>query len=307
MVRYFLDEVPPPDALPRVLSRADAGRLGFSRRAIEHRLAIGRWQLVLPHTYLTSDVLTWPDRQRAALAYAGPGAVLTGAAALADEGLRAVPRPGTMLVLAPRSATAIDHGWVRVRRTPRLPEPALLPGPPRAPFARAVADLARERPRLDDVRALVAQAVRRDLCTTDELLTELIEGPRRGSRHLRQAIEEVGRGAWSAPEARAASILRSAKVPPFEQNARIELPGGGYLVADFLWRELRAILEIDSAEHHHSNAAQVEATHTRHLKLESLGYSVAHRTPGILTRKPAVFRAGIERWLTARADELSAR
>jgi hypothetical protein len=169
MVRYFPDDQPFPDTIPRVLSRAEALQLGFSRRAIEHRLETGRWKLVLPHTYLTSDVLTWRDRQLAALAYAGPEAVLTGAAALADEGLRCVTRPAVVLVLAPRSATASDRHWVRVRRTSRLPLPALLPGPARAPLSRAVADLALERRRLDDVRTLVAQSVRRGLCTVDEL------------------------------------------------------------------------------------------------------------------------------------------
>jgi hypothetical protein len=307
MVRYFPDDLTADDPLPRILSRDDALKLGFSRRAVEHRLATGRWQLVLPHTYLTSNVMTWPDRQRAALAYAGPGAVLTGAAALADEGLRSVTRPDLVLVLAPRSATASDRQWVRVRRTARLPEPALLAGPARAPFARAVADLALERRRLDDVRTLVAQAVRGRLCTVDELITELIDGPRRGSRNLRQAIDEIGSGSWSAPEARAATILRGANVPPFEQNARIDLPNGRWLIADFLWRELRAILEIDSMEHHHSNPVQIEATHARHLELESLGYSVTHRTPWLVANRSATFRSGIERWLAARAREILAR
>jgi very-short-patch-repair endonuclease len=124
---------------------------------------------------------------------------------------------------------------------------------------------------------------------------------------LRQAIEEIGRGAWSAPEARAATILRAANIPSFKQNARIDLPDGRYFVADFLWRELRAILEIDSMEHHFENAAQIEATHERHLQLESLGYSVAHRTPRLVANEPIRFRMGIERWLAARRRELSAR
>jgi hypothetical protein len=296
-----------PTALPRVVSRSDALRRGYTRRAIEHRLAMGRWQRILPSVYLTADTLTWTDRMRAALALGGDGAVLTGAAALADEGLRSVPRPDRIVVLVPRSTGARDAGWVRIRRTRRLPERALLPGPARAPLSRAVADLALERHRLDDVRALVAQAVRARLCSVDELQAELLAGPRRGSANLRIAIEDVAGGAWSAPEARAARILRRADVPPFEQNARIDLPDGDHLVADFLWRDLRAILEIDSRTHHFDDPADLDNTTDRHLVLETLGYTVVHRRPRLITYEPLRFRADIESWLLGRRSELARR
>jgi hypothetical protein len=78
-----------PHHLPRVLSRADALRLGYTRSAIEHRLRTRDWHVVLPHTYLTRDTLLWEDRLAAAVCYAGDGAVLSGAAALADLGRRA--------------------------------------------------------------------------------------------------------------------------------------------------------------------------------------------------------------------------
>ena len=47
----------------------------------------------------------------------------------------------------------------------------------------------------------------------DELEAELRHGPQRGSAHLRQAIEETRGGAWSAPEARAATLLRRGGLP----------------------------------------------------------------------------------------------
>ena len=296
-------EFPHRDGLPRVLNRAQAMALGFSRRAIEHRLTTGRWQLVLPQTYLTGNTLTWPDRLDAALLFAGADSLLAGAAALADLGLRSVARPDRTLLLVPRSTHVRAAGWVGLRRTDRLPPRALLPGPRRADLSRAVADLALERRRLDDVRALVTQAVRAGLCTAAELRQELDTGPRRGSLNLRTALDDLQTGAWSAPEARAARILRSADVPPFEQNARIELPGGRYLVADFLWRQLRAVLEIDSLEHHGEPAAR-DRTDARHFQLQALGFSVAHRRPGAIARAPAQFRRETEEWLAGRAREL---
>jgi hypothetical protein len=305
MVTYYPDS-PSPRLLPRVLSRTDALSLGFSARAIEHRLATGRWHLVLPHTYLTSDVLTWVDKQQAALAYSGPGALLSAAAALADTGLRTVTRPDRLLVLVPRSATSSDRRWVRVRRTDRMPERACCPGPARAAFPRAVADLALERPRLDDVRALLTQAVRAGLCTADELAVQLAEGPRRHSKNLRLALEEVTAGAWSAPEGRAARLLRGANVPAFTQNARIDLPDGTWVYADFLWNQLRAVLEVDSFAHHFENPQDRERTDDKHLRLLAAHYSVVHRTPWAITHRPQQFVAGIERWLAARARDLAA-
>jgi very-short-patch-repair endonuclease len=156
---------------------------------------------------------------------------------------------------------------------------------------------------LNDVRALVAEAVRREHCTVADLVAELAAGPRRGSANLRLAVEEVSGGAWSAPEALAARLLRAAKVPRFRQNVTLRLPGGGHLYLDFLWTRLRAVLEIDSDEHH-GLPADADATDERHLTLESLGLSVAHRRPSFIARHPQRFTDGIATWLAARAREL---
>ena len=291
-------------ALPRILTRDEAFARGYSRRAVEHRLATGRWRLVLPRTYRTGDTLTWTDRLNAALAFAGPQSLITGAAALADQGLRAVDRPRRVLVLVPREVHVRPANWVRLRRTDRMPVPALVPGPRRADLARAVADLALERPRLDDVRALVSQAVRAGLCTLDELSAELAAGPRQGSRNLRLAIADLDAGAWSAPEARAAAILRRAGIPPFEQNARVDLPNGRYLIVDFLWRALRAVLEIDSDEHHWLSPVDRDATSRRQSTLQTFGYTVMSRRPAALARNPQQFRLDVRAWLAARAVAL---
>ncbi len=163
---------------------------------------------------------------------------------------------------------------------------------------RAVADYARALRRIDDVRAVVAAAVRSGGCSIEELARELVHGPRRGSALLRQAVTEVGAGAASAPEARAAHLMRRGKLPPFEQNARIDLINGDYFVVDFLWRPLRAVLEIDSLEYH-LDPADWAATQDRHLKLTTLGYSVVHRPPSAL-RDEAGFVADVRAWLASR-------
>ena len=95
-------------------------------------------------------------------------------------------------------------------------------------------------------------------------------------------------------------MRRRRDIPAFEQNARVELPGGGCFVVDFLWRELRAILEIDSIEHHF-DTPQWLATMDRHLALETLGYLVAHRVPSIIRDQPGRFVGEVAAWLAGGA------
>lgn len=297
-----IDDVAPlydPTAPPRILTWTQARRLGYSESAIRHLTATRRWQHALPRVYLTSDTLTFDDRLRAAIAFAGEGALLSGAAALCDLGLRSVSQPASILVLVPGNRAPRSVGWVRIRPSDRPMARALLPGHPRVSGARATADLALERRRQEDVRALVAEAVRRDVCTIADLAAELRAGPRRGSAFLRQAVDEVGAGAWSAPEARAATLLRRARVPAFEQNIRIDLPNGRWVIVDFLWRELRAVLEIDS-DTHHALTGDAQTTADKHLALETSGFSVVHRTPTYVIRQPRAFVSGIDAWLAAR-------
>jgi len=150
--------------------------------------------------------------------------------------------------------------------------------------------------RLDHVQAVVAHAVQRKLCTVAELAVELEAGPRRGSRPFREALRDVGYGAHSVPEARAGRLLRAAGVTGFEQNASIQVPGRTF-VADFLWLELRAVLEIDSTEHHLSPEDHA-ATLERDQALQAAGYIVLRVKPSQL-RDSDAFVALIRAWLAA--------
>jgi hypothetical protein len=293
---------PAPDALPRILDWREARERGISERVITARVSSGKWRRILPRTYLTTDTLTTFDRLDAALVFAGDGAALSGAAALFVSGVRRITVPELILVLTPPDNHTSSAGWVRIRRTLRPFEIEHSLGPRHVPPARAAADLALETRRLDDVRALVARVVQDGHCTLDELGAELDAGPRRGSAHLRKALEEVGWGAASAPEARAARILRGAGITGFVQNAVVRLPNGSTRVVDFYWPDLRACLEIDSVEWHF-NQRDWKATLDRHLALSQGGLSVVHLPPSALT-DAGKFVADVRAWLSARAAEL---
>lgn len=121
-------------------------------------------------------------------------------------------------------------------------------------------------------------------------------GTRRGSRLFREALRDVAYGAHSVPEAKAGRLLRSAGLTGFEQNAQIVVRGRRF-VADFLWRELRAALEIDSTEYHLSPRDH-EATLERDQMLRTGGYAVLHVKPSQL-RHPAAFVGIVGDWLAS--------
>ena len=104
------------DEPPRVLTRAEAFARGYSRRAIDHRLATRCWRRLLPAVYLTVDTATERDVQRTAPAFAGPGGALSGAAALRIEGYERIARPQRLLV-----QTSVVEAELITKRSTRGP------------------------------------------------------------------------------------------------------------------------------------------------------------------------------------------
>jgi very-short-patch-repair endonuclease len=280
--------------LPRVTTSASAVAAGVSRRTCTRRVADGDWLRLLPGIYRTGRDLAPADRLDAALLFGGPRSLLSGAAALWAGGAR-IGFPATVLVLVPPTVRRESAEFVLLRPSRRPARRSPAPGRRRVEIARAVADHALTLRRLDDVRALVARAVRDHGCSLDDLARELAAGPRNGSALLRRALAEVGSGAASAPEARAARLLRAGRVPHFEQNARIVRPGGGHYVVDFWWPLLRAVLEIDSVEYH-LDPADWRRTMDRHRALSALGLSVIHQPPSALAA-PNRFLEDVWAWL----------
>jgi very-short-patch-repair endonuclease len=98
------------------------------------------------------------------------------------------------------------------------------------------------------------------------------------------------------PEARAGRLLRAAGVTGFEQNTDVWV-GDQRFVADFLWLELRAVLEIDSTEFHLTPEDHA-ATLARDHVLQAAGYIVLHVKPSQL-RDADSFVTLIRAWLAA--------
>jgi len=158
--------------------------------------------------------------------------------------------------------------------------------------------------RLPPVRALVTTSVQQRLCTIEELSCELDTAPRNHSAFLRRALTDVLDGAQSAAEAEAVDLLRTASVPPFELNvALVDNQGNTLYVVDMLWRDLRAVLEIDSREFHFAERDWA-ATLRRHNALTRAGLAVTHYRPREVRTGGSAWAAEVACWLRQRAAEL---
>jgi hypothetical protein len=273
---------------------------GVARTTTQRRCAAGGpWRSLLPGVVkLDNGPPTRADQRRAALLYAGPGAVITGADALDLHGLHRIPRAaGPVHVLVPAERRRVGAGRVLVERTDRLPGSGSGRWP-LAPLVRAVLDFGRRTPDRDVVRAAIAEAVQRGRCTPAELATELAAGSGRGSALPRQVLVEVGAGVRSVAEAKARKLLLGTGSPQPLWNPRL-YDHSGQLVAvpDAWFDDVGLAWEIDSLEWHLS-PADYQRTVERRSRLTGLGVVVLETQPSRIHQHPADVLADLRRHYT---------
>jgi hypothetical protein len=270
-----------------LIARGQALECGMTVRVVDYRIRDGGpWQTLLPGVYLTHGGRpTDEQREMAALLYAGPRSVLTGAAALRRHGLpagrlggNASDQPGPVDVLVPLVNRRMDVGFVRLHRTKRLPAGVCVAGEARVAFApRAVADAVRPMTDLADVRAVVAGAVQRGRCSIQHLAEELAAGPTWGSALFRQSLAEVAEGARSAVEADLRDLIRWARLPVPLYNPSLMVDGEFLAKPDCWWPESGVAGEADSRAWHFS-PDDWEQTLARHARMSAHGIIVLHLT-----------------------------
>ena len=258
-----------------VVTTAQALSCGFTRSAVHHRVASGRWQRVAERVLVTSSGPP-SARQllRAGLLAGGPHSALTGPTACRLLGLHAVPDE-RVHVAVPRSVRRPASGWLVPHPTTRPFVPLRADGLPVVPAARAVVDTCLALTSLGSVRALVAEAVQRSRCTVEQLVRGLDDAPQQGSQQLRKALEEVALGARSRPEAVLLRALRRLRgLPPFELNADVIDDAGRWLARpDVVFRAQRLVAEVDG-QRWHLSPERWRADVERHTRLEAAGWTV---------------------------------
>jgi hypothetical protein len=287
-----------------LITRSQVLDAGMTEAALRHRTRVdGPWNVVLPGVYLAHNgSLTAGQREIAAVLYAGRGCVITGQAALQQQGVR-VPLSEFVDVLIPDATKRQSVGFVRTHRTTRMPErPWFRDGIRWAPVARAVADVARGEVEFRAVRDVVADAVQGRKCTIEQLASELRAGPNRGSGTLRAALEEVADGVASAAEGDLRKLVKTGKLPDPMYNASLYV-GSEFLAApDLWWRDAGVAGELDSREWHLS-PEQWQRTMARHSAMSAHGIIVLHFTPrrvksgpsGVIAELKSAIEAGLQR------------
>ena len=291
-----------------LITSAQLTRLGVPASTIEwhERQVGGMFSFLLPGVHRFEPAQEGAPIQYVAGAqlYAGPEAIVTGAARLRHRGVKTALRPAfgavdAVHVLVPHACKRASRDFVTVERTRSMP-PALHDGLLRlAPIHRAVLDASRRCTDEETVRALVFEVVQRRLTSPEALHDELLTGQRRGSRFPRLALEAVFEGARSMPEGELRDLLVEAGLGRMLLNPRLSTPDGVFLAyPDAYDPETGVVLEIDSREHHFG-VEEWEATMRRHARMTAAGLLVLHVTPHRLRQEPHAVLA--ELWATIRA------
>jgi hypothetical protein len=271
-----------------VVTRSQALECGMTRGTIEYRLRPdGPWRQILPGVYLTvTGSPSQEQRETAALLYAGPQSVITGAIAVRRHNLRCAGL-NMLDVLVPVANHRKSIGYVQIQRTTRMPGMLYTSGPLRfAAPVRAVADAARGMARFSDVQALVCEAVQRGRCTVEELVAELNDGPSAGTRWYRMALSEVSEGIRSAAEAQLKHLIDRSDLERPVYNADLYTLDGIFLGRPDAWFTRAGVAgEVDSRQYHMGANDYAETT-KRHNRMEAAGIHVLHWLPSMIKGEP---------------------
>ena len=268
-----------------VIHRDQLRALGLSGSAISRWEAAGRIHRLYPSVYaLGHRALDEEGRMRAALLYAGPGAVLSHlAAAWVWEIVDA--EPSSIDMSATREITAQPGLVVHRRRELEVATHRLLPvTSPRLTVLDAASVLPFSR-----LRRALAEAEYRRLVTMDEVAGVLGRG-RPGSGALRRAMvlhqPRLAR-TRSVLEERFLSLCERFSVPMPEVNVRV----CGFTV-DAFWRRERVVVELDGRTAHGSDE-RVEHDRARDLALRAAGHTVLRYTWNQVSRQAGAVAADL--------------
>jgi hypothetical protein len=176
-----------------VARTSDLRLAGFSGYTITSNCRPGGpWRQLLPGVVLLSRASpTRRQRLRAALGYAGDGAVITGVDALREQGLPRLQVPDRIHVLQRAERRLSNHDFLLFERTTRTPEVVHHAGLAFACPSRAVLDAARREQNPLVTHVLLRTVVNQGLCSVDELLAELDAGSQRGAALPRSILRDL--------------------------------------------------------------------------------------------------------------------
>jgi len=282
-------------AQDQVVHRDQALACGLTPAVIKHRVRIGRWPL--PEVYIAHG--GDPTRRQlliAALLYGGTEAAIDGADACRYHGIRGVPTDDSAVhVVVPDDSPVRSRGFVVVRRTK---SPIVIVSTDRVrcvDAATAVISATRRMKQPRRVLAVLSEALQTNRVTYDDLVRAHVQGSPRNSRLTDDALEALGAGVRSVPEAdfRALAVA-SAVLPPLEFNVWLRLESGRTVCVDALIAA-SAVVHETSGRQAHAREDLFEDMQERHDALTASGFVVLHNPPSRIRRRGREVLAQVER------------
>jgi very-short-patch-repair endonuclease len=269
---------------------------------------------------LRDHPVTWRSRCRAGLAIAGPEAVLGLRTAARLDGFYAYRRSEDVEVLAPRGG---DHRGIdcRIIETRWLP-PAhrtLVDGLPCTTTARTFFDLCGDPPfRLSvdhpahyrHMKRVYNDALgRRGLTFTQEaaVLLVMAKRGRAGTQLVRRLLEELGpkyKPTMSDTETLFLELVHTTDLPEPEKQVALSDELGFIGVVDFLWRDARVVVEVDSSWH--DGPLDREVDEERDRRLIEAGYVVRRYRYGAIIRRSSRIRRELAALVAGRPTSTAA-
>jgi very-short-patch-repair endonuclease len=257
---------------------------GISKRAIESRLVSERLHIVFRGVYTTSPGELPPlALEQAALIACGEHSFISHHSAAFVWGLRELPPPQVEVSVVGRRSASRDG--IRVHRIQKIPRAELrrheglwISSP-----ARAVLEVAASAT-IAEVADIVnqGQALRRFRPRELEAVLRRNQG-RRGVVRLAQALgdEDAMTITRSRAERAFLKLIRDARLPAPQTNQRL-----GRYEPDFMWREQRLIVELDSYRYH-GGPGGFHNDHEKDFVYRDAGFDVLRPTRSHVIYEPA--------------------
>ncbi len=260
-------------------------------RTITRWAHAGPWQSVLPGVVAGHrGPVAQGQLRRAALAYAGAGAALSGLHALDLLGITGdrIAVDDQVLVLIPWTQKRLSSGFVTIERSQREPRVLHRRGLPVVDPARAAADAARHGADLDRVREIFGATLHQRRCSLAHLRDEVFNGPTQRSATARRVLTEVSAGVRSSAEGKARELIVGSGLPQPLWNEAVVIAGELIGEADAYWPRHRVALEIDGVRWH-STPADLRRTQAKQRRYSAAGVLLLSIAPADFLEDPGAF------------------
>jgi hypothetical protein len=280
-----------------VIGREQALAAGLTAEALRYRLRIGKWRPLLPEVYVGHP--GEPSRRQlliAAQIYAGEDAAIDGVDACRYYGVKSIATEESRVhVVVPHGSPTRSRWFVVVRRTAAPITPTVTDRIRYVDPATALISATRQMASERRVLAVLSEGLQTRLVSYDDLVRAHIQGTPRNSRHADEALEHLGAGTRSLPEADFRTLATASTIlPTLGYNVWLRLNSGRVVCVDALVHT-SAVIHETNGRSVHARADLFDDMQERHDALTAEGFTVLHNSPRRLRLRGRDVIAEVER------------